>query len=146
MADSKHKAVWDWLIQCPHITDLFFVFSQTDDGDVSLTPSESIVQEYIGGATLRTYDVAVTCASKCTFEPNEIETIVNLVDFEQLGDWVEAQNELHNFPVFPAGSTVQEIRVLPNEGGFVAAQDSSGCKFMLQFQIDYIKEAKKHGS
>lgn len=146
MADSKHKAVWDWLMQCPHITDLFFVFSQTDDGDVSLTPSESIVQEYISGASFRTYDVAVTCASKCTFEANEIETIVNLVDFEQLGEWVEEQNEIRNFPEFPEGSTVQEIRVLPNEAGFVAAQDESGCKFMLQFQIDYIKEAKRYGN
>ena len=104
------------------------------------------MEEYIGGATLRTYDVAVTCTSSCTFEPNEIETIVNLVDFEQLGDWVEAQNEKQNFPIFPAGSTVQEIRVLPNEGGFVAAQDERGCKFMLQFQIDYVKEKKHYGS
>lgn len=142
MADSKHKAVWDWLIACPHVSDLFFVFSQTDDGDISLTPSESIVQEYINGGSLRTYDVAVTGSSSCTFEPNEVETIMNLVDFEQLGEWVEEQNEKRNFPVFPVGSIVQEIRVLPNESGFVVAQDEKGCKFMLQFQIDYVKEKK----
>lgn len=146
MTDSKHKAVWDWLQTCPHVADLFFVFSQTDDGDVAIVPSESIVEEYIGGASLRTYDAAVTCASHCTFEPNEIETISKLVDFEQLGEWVEEQNAKHNFPLFPVGSTVQEIRVLPNESGFVVAQDDHGCKFLLQFQIDYVKEAKHYGS
>ena len=139
MADNKHNAVWEWLIACPHIKDLFFVFSQTEDGDVSLVPSESVVQEFIDGSSLRNYDVALTCSSSCTFEPNEMETIANLVDFEQLGEWVEAQNDAQNFPVFPAGSAVQEIRVLPNESGFVVAQDESGCKFMLQFQIEYVK-------
>ena len=139
MADNKHNAVWDWLMACPHITDLFFVFAQTENGDVSLVPSESVVQEFIDGSTLRNYDVALTCSSPCTFEPNEMETIANLVDFEQLGEWVEAQNAALNFPVFPEGSAVQEIRVLPNESGFAVAQDESSCKFMLQFQIEYMK-------
>lgn len=139
MADNKHNAVWEWLIACPHIKDLFFVFSQTEDGDVSLVPSESVVQEYIDGGSLRNYDVVLTCTSSCTFEPNEMETIANLVDFEQLGEWVEVQNAEQNFPAFPEGSAVQEIRVLPNASGFVVAQDEGNCKFMLQFQIEYLK-------
>lgn len=140
MADSKHNAVWDWLITCPHIANLFFIFSQTDDGDVSMIPSESVIEEYINGASLRTYDVAVTGASKCTFEPNEIQTITSLTDFEKLAAWVEEQNESRNYPLFPDGSTVMDVRVLPNEGGFAVAQDETGCKFMLQFQIEYVKE------
>lgn len=139
MADNKHNAVWEWLLTCPYITDLFFVFTQTDDGDVALVPSESVVEEYIGGGSLRNYDVALTGFSSNTFEPNEMETISNLVDFEKLGLWVEEQNDNRNFPEFPEGSTVQEIRVLPNEAGFVVAQDEHGCKFMLQFQIEYLK-------
>lgn len=139
MADNKHTAVWDWLMTCPHITDLFFVFAQMDDGDISIIPSESVITEYINSSSLRNYDVTLTCSKKCSFEPNEIENISNLVDFEQLGEWVEAQNALGNFPVFPAGSAVQEIRVLPNESGFIVAQDEGGGKFMLQFQIEYLK-------
>jgi hypothetical protein len=139
MADSKHMAVWEWLMTCPHIKDLFFVFSQTDDDDISLEPSESVVETYIDGGTLRNYDVALACSKSCSFEPNELENITNLVDFEQLGEWVEAQNASRNFPAFPPGECVQEIRVLPNESGFVTAQDETGGKFMLQFQIEYLK-------
>lgn len=142
MEDNRHQAVWEWLLGCPHIRDLFFHFAQTDGGDVALIPAESVVQEFIDGGSLRCYDVALTRAAPCSYEPNDPENIAQLASFEQLGRWIEEQNDAGNFPAFPAGEVVQEIRLLPNQGGFAVAQDGRSCRYMLEFQIEYLKEAK----
>ena len=51
--------MWDWLLGCPYIQDLFFNFAQSDDGDAALVPSEAVLQEFIDGSSLRSYDVAL---------------------------------------------------------------------------------------
>lgn len=145
MDNTKHSAVWDWLAGCPYIHDLFFALAQTDNGDTALTPSESVSMEFIDGSSLRLYNVALTRVMPCSFEPNDMMNIENLVDFELLGEWVDDQNAAQAFPAFPAGESVQEIRVLPNDSGFMVAQDGTSCKYMLQFQIEYIKEGKTYG-
>ena len=145
MTDSKHSAVWDWLATCPHIQDMFFNLSQSDVGDTALVPSESVYQTFIDGSSVRLYNVALTRVMYCSFEPNDMANIANLVDFEQLAEWVDEQNASLTFPAFPAGEIVQEIRVMPNESGFMVAQDATSCKYQLQFQIEYLKEGKTYG-
>lgn len=147
MADSKHDAVWDWLQTCPHIKDLFFGLADTEEGGTKLIPSESVVETYIDGSSRRYYNCALTRFSPCSFEPNDTMNIENLIDFEQLGQWIEEQVEERELPVFPDGETIQDIAILPYESGFMVAQDLSSCKYMLQFQIEYIKERRmmNHG-
>lgn len=141
MEDNKHRAVWEWLLLCPYIGDLFFHFAQGDDGDVALVPSESVVQEFISGASLRAYDVALTRVAPCSFEPNDPMNLEQMAEFARLGDWIEEQNAAGNYPEFSIGESVQEIRLLPNQSGFAVAQDGRSCRYMLQFQIEYLKEA-----
>ena len=125
---------------CPHIRDLFFNCAQSDGGDVALVPSESVLQQYIDGSSLRSYDVALTCVAPCSFEPNDGQNIDQLAEFEQLKMGIEAQCAAGCYPAFPEGEIVQEIALLPCEGGFVAAQDARSCKYMLQFRIEYLKK------
>ena len=139
MATNKHEAVWDWIQTCPHIKDLFFNFSQSDPEDTALIPSETVLAKYIDGSSLRRYDCALTRILRCSFEPNDTANIDSVVDFEQIVAWLEEQNENGNFPEFPDGETPHEIFVSPNESGFAVAQDLSAAKYMLQFQIEYMK-------
>lgn len=139
MADSKHAAVWNWLMQCPHVGDLFFNLSDGEIGSTKLIPSESVLQTYIDGSTVRNYDCALTRFEACTLDPNDDMNIESLRRFELLAEWIEEQAEKGNFPQFPEGQTVQEITVLTNEGGFMALQEMDICKFMLQFRIEYLK-------
>lgn len=139
-SDSKHWAVWAWLMGCPHIRDLFFNCAQSDGGDVALVPSESVRAQYIDGSSLRSYDVALTRVAPCSFEPNDAQNIEQLADFELLKAWVEEQNARSCFPLFPEGEDVQEIVLLPCESGFAVAQDGRSCKYMLQFRIEYVRK------
>ena len=140
MAANKHQAVWDWLMTCPHIGDLFFNASRAEDGNTQLVPSDQEVTSYIDGSSLRHYNCALTRFMAYSADANDEANIAAVMDLEAVAGWVEQQMDAGSLPVFPAGETVQEIRVLPNESGYMVAQDLTLAKYMIQFQIEYVKE------
>jgi hypothetical protein len=144
MADSRHEAVWDWLQTCPYIADLFFNFSQSENGDTVLVPlmaySDTPKSEFVDGSSERWYDFSLVRFEAQSVEPNDEQNIEVLVDVEAIAAWIETQAAAGNYPLFPAGSTIQSFEALPSNIGYVAARDNTGAKYMLQFRIEYIKE------
>lgn len=136
---SKHDAVWAWLQACPHINDLFFNAATAGEGSVQLIPAESVVTEYVDGSSLRSYDCALVRFEPLSFEPNDEGNVRSLADFDRIGEWIEAQNDAGNFPEFPPGTAVQEMTVAPNGAGYMAMLDMGLAKYMIQFQIRYLK-------
>lgn len=140
MASNKHRAVWDWLLTCPLIGDLFFNMASEKIGGTCLVPSEQLVEEYIDGSEKRNYNCALTRFQAFSGDPNDMANITAVTDLEELGAWVKTQLREGNLPAFPEGCRVTDIRVLPNESGYMVAQDFSQAKYMIQFQIEYIAE------
>lgn len=140
MASNKHKAVWDWLQSCPYIGDLFFNAITAKSGGTCLVPSEQVVDEYIDGGEKRHYNCALTRFQAFSADPNDMANITTVTDLEELGDWVRGQVKAGNLPKFPEGCTVTDVRVLPNESGYMVGQDMTLAKYMIQFQIEYILE------
>ena len=137
---NKHEAVWNWLQTCPYITDMFFNAGRADGGCTTMVPAESVKEEYIDGSSLRSYECTLVRYMEISFEPNDGTNIEDQIDFDQLGEWVEAQNASKNFPEFPGGQAVQEINVSPNQAGYMVMFEQGMAKYQLQFQIDYVKE------
>lgn len=137
--DSKHRAVWEWLKTCPHIQDLFFNSARAEEGSTQLIPSESVVETYLDGTSVRNYSCTLVRFMPISFEPNDETNIDDLVDFDKVSEWVEDQNAVGYFPEFPEGQIVQEISVSPNESGYMAMLEMGIAKYMLQFQIEYLK-------
>ena len=137
---NKHEAVWNWLQTCPHIRDMFFNAGRADGGYTQLVPAESVKAEYINGSKLMLYECTLVRWMEISFEPNDESNIEDLVDFDKLGEWVEAQNAAGNFPELSGKDTVQEIFVSPNQAGYIAMMGTGLAKYMLQFQIEYVKE------
>jgi hypothetical protein len=144
VADSKHEAVWDWLLTCPTIKDLFFNFSQSANGDTVLAPltsySDTPVREFTSGASERWYDFAIVRFDALSIEPNDEQNIEVLVDVEGIAAWIESQAASGHFPTFPTKHTIQSVAALPSNIGYVAARDETGAKYQIQFRIEYIKE------
>ncbi|MBE5807642.1 MAG: hypothetical protein E7317_04805 [Clostridiales bacterium] len=140
MASNKHEAVWEWLMTCPYIGDMFFNASRAEDGNTQLVPSERVVHEFLDGSSERDYTVALTRFLAYSQDPNDQANIQAVVDLEAVADWVDSQNDAGSFPQFPQGSTVNEVRLLPNESGYMVAQDMTLAKYMIQFTINYTKE------
>ncbi len=132
MPETRHEAVWEWLLGCPYIGDLFFNATRAEDGNTQLVPSESVIASYIDGSKVYHYDVALTRVMPLSNDPNDTYNLDALIDFEQIADWIE-----NNPPVFPEGYVVYSAEVVPSMSGFIAAQDTESAKYMLQFQIEY---------
>lgn len=132
MPETRHEAVWQWLLGCPYIGDLFFNATRAEDGNTQLVPSESVIAEYIDGSKVYHYDVALTRVMPLSNDPNDTYNMDALIDFEQVADWID-----HNPPAFPEGYTVYQAQVVPSMSGFIAAQDTESAKYMMQFQIEY---------
>jgi len=145
MDKTKHEAVWEWLLGCPYIKDLYFNFSQSNNGDTMLAPltayNDTVILEFITGLSIRQYDFAIVRFEALTTEPNNEQNIEILIDVEAIATWVEAQIAANNFPEFPTGCKIQSIEALPSNVGYVAATNQNAAKYMLQFRIEYMKEA-----
>ena len=138
--NDKHSAVWQWLMTCPDIGDMFFNASRAEDGNTQLVPSDQVVSTYIDGSTLRNYNCALNRFLAYSNDPNDDSNIDAVVDLEAVASWIDAQMAAGTLPEFP-GCIVNEARVLPNESGYMVAQDGALAKYMLQFQIEYLKQA-----
>lgn len=140
MASNKHRAVWDWLQSCPLIGDLFFNAMAEKVGGTCLVPSDQKIEEYIDGSEKHNYNCALTRFQAFSGDPNDMENITAVTDLEELGDWVKEQVQDGNLPKFPDSMQITDIRVLPNESGYMVAQDFTQAKYMIQFQIEYIMD------
>ena len=140
MASNKHRAVWDWLQSCPMIGDLFFNAMSAKVGGTCLVPSDQKTGNYIDGSELHNYNCALTRFQQFSGDPNDMANITAVTDLEELGEWVKTQVRAGNLPAFPDTCRITDIRVLPNESGYMVAQDFTQAKYMIQFQIEYILE------
>lgn len=144
MADNTHEAVWEWLLDCPHIQDLFFNYARVQNGDTVLTPAtaynDTVIRDFIG-ASERRYDFTLIRFDALSDAPNSTDNINSLFDVEKIAAWIEAQNGARNFPRLPGGCTVTEVAVHPSGVGYFAAQDDDGqAKYLFQFYVEYLKE------
>ena len=138
MAD-RHTAVFEWLLGCPLIRDLFVNASQSDPEDTQLIPAETVLAEYLDGSTLRRYDVDLVRILPVSFEPNDQTNISALLDMDALAAWVDARDASGDFPSFPPGETALQITVHAAGAGFMAAQDGNRAKYVIPFSIEYLR-------
>lgn len=142
---SIHCALWDWLMDCPHIKDLFFNYARISGNDAAIdsvtTGGDTVIREFISGAAEHRYDFTVIRFDVLSDAPGSTENIEALIDAEQLREWIAAQDAAQNYPVFPEGCTVTKAAAYDDDVGAFAAQNENMAKYMFRFYIEYLKEA-----
>ena len=140
---TMHEAVWDWLLTCPYVGELFFGFATAREGGTLLVPvtacMDSAETEFVDGSSIRNYDLTIVRFCLYTAAPDDRENLDALDDLAKLADWVAAQSAQGSYPVLPAGCTPLNVEALPG-GDFFSAWDEGGAKYMLQIRIRYEKE------
>ena len=139
---SPHEAVWDWLLTCPHIQDLFFTFYTAENGATALVPlttcTDAAEQEFVDGSSIRNYDFTILRFAAYSTAPNDAANIAALAAVEDIAAWIRAQDAAKNYPAFGPDCDILGVEVLP--GGEFGAWDESGAKYALQIRIRYEKE------
>ena len=138
-----HEAVWDWLLPCPHIHELFLGFATAQEGGTVLVPLTACVdsaeREFVDGSSIRNYDLTIVRFCLYSAAPDGRENLDALAELAGLAEWVMAQSAQGSYPVLPAGCTPLNVEVLPG-GDFMNAMDEGGARYMLQIRIRYEKE------
>ena len=143
-SDFTPKAIWDWLLACPHIKELYFNFGEVADGNTVLVPvtayKDRAIIRFIDDSAICQCDFALVRFETVSTDPGDTQNLDAQAAVEELAAWIDEQGQKKNFPAFPAGRKVQRLYALPTETGFVAALGDRMAKFLLQFRIEYYCE------
>lgn len=144
--DSKHKAVWDWFYKCPLFSSLFFVFSESENGDTVIAPTSIVkddwAEKFIDDTGFKNYDFAIIQYNEYTTQANVTQNIDILEQFEKLAKWIDTEDKAGRFPNFGGDCHIQSVSALPSGTGGIAGQDEHGAKFMFMCRIYYYDESE----
>lgn len=154
---DKNQAVIDYLLQCPDIADseLYFNFINAQDGNKQIVTLENDVythKPFIDGSVQKQYTFtildfkSITDASIVMLAGYENENVADLSDAQALIDWINDQNDLHNFPDFGDDCEVQSIETTtdnPNLEGINTEVSPVLAMYSISIKIEYIDNSKK---
>ena len=139
-------AMREWLKTCPLIAE-----EQGENGaafrisglspepvaefSIEDSPGDPIVTEYISG-----WEMAKNYLFLSRREYSEVDavSIQNSGFFEQLTDWVLAQNDRHRLPDLSAcGSGKRPLNVSVTSSGYIVTSAAGACKMQLQLKLVY---------
>lgn len=158
MADvDKNQAVIEFLLQCPQIAKnrVFFNYINGKDNDkqiVTVSNDKSINRAYINGAVMKRYTFTLIDFRSMTDQalvktsgfPNE--NVEEMLDVQEIMDWIETQAEERNFPDFGENCEIDSMQTssdTPNLNGVDSSIKPALAKYSMSIFIDYIDKTKQ---
>lgn len=159
---DKNQAVINYLAQCNQLTQnengLYFNFIDAQDSSaqiITMSNDLSLNRRYIDGSTLKQYlftllifksissNPIVTAVSSTPFSNENVE---DMSAVQAVMDWINEQNDLHNFPSFGPDALVQSIETTtenPNLEGVNTESTPILGMYSFTIRIEYIDFSKK---
>lgn len=138
---SKSEAVFLWLKQYSGFKNLYFNFSigNIENNVMVPYPTDYLVYEDVTGAKIRNYIFAVSHFKHFTNLPHTDENIDNMEEVQKFLDWIDEQEDIHNYPIFPSNCVIEYIKNL-NNIPTVTKSNNNLARFYSQIQIRYIEK------
>ncbi len=135
-------AMRDWLRTCPLVASaqedgvafrISSLSADTAEYSISDMPGDPILKRYFSGTVrLKNYILA----SRTTYSPENLALQAdNSGLWDELTDWVEAQNARRNFPRLGSGRTVRSVTV--TSSGYILEAEGTTCRAQVQIQLIY---------
>jgi len=149
---DKNKIVLDYLLTSEEVSKLYFQYSiaAKDSMQIQTSTVESAQRKgYIDGSRPRRLDYTFVWFKPLGFIPvvanagGSPQNVAELDDVQSIIDWIEEQNDSHNFPNFGSNCVVDRIYCLNDTPQLVGVDTSSNpplarYKFTLRIEfIDY---------
>ena len=131
-----------WLKTCPLIADeqeatgaAFRIAGLEEEStafSIEDSPGDPIVTEYISG-----WEMAKNYLFLSRREYSEVDavSIQNSGFFEQLTEWVLAQNDRHHLPRLDGRK--EALRVSVTSSGYIVTASAGSCKMQMQLRLEY---------
>ena len=157
MGVDKNKAIVEYILQCPVITNnpVFFNAIKAQDnskGIVTLANDKVMSRPYIDGSILKRYSFTILDFRSISFNPlvtiagYDNENVKDLLDVQGIIDWVTEQDEERNFPDFGEGYFVEKITTTtdnPNLNGVDNSTTPALAKYSITVQVEYMDNTKR---
>lgn len=157
MATDKNQAIIDYLCTCPSIRNnpIFFNFIQAQDDNkqiVTLANDITVQKPYIDGSVLKQYTFTIIDYKSITYQAivKQVgfvnENVEEMLDVQEILDWITTQNEAHNFPNFGSDCEIDEIIALtenPRLNGVDTSVSPALAKYSISIRVTYLDISKR---
>ena len=152
---DKNQAVINLLMTCPAIQNshLYFNFTQAEDNNkqiLTLANEKALHKQFIDGSIEKQYTFTLIDVKAVTPKPvtegRTDENVDEMLQVQELIDWVTEQNDLKNYPNFGDTCVIEDMRALtdnPNLNGIDSNISPALAKYSVSIQIDYLDISKK---
>lgn len=136
--------ILSWLRTCPLIdkNDRFcvnYLGAEPVSFCLEETPGTPIVTRYMDGSSIR--EKAFVLSATQDYSPDTLSQIANSGFWEELADWVEAQNHARNFPAMRAGRTARKIEITTTHYLFGATENTA--RYQVQMKLTYYQKGAR---
>lgn len=153
---DKNQATIDFLLQCEELRNnpMFFNFITAKEDNkqfVTVANDKSLNKSYIDGSVLRQYTFtiidykSVSMNALVTIPGYTNENVEDVLDVQNIIDWITEQADAKNFPNFGEGYIIQSMEALtdnPNLNGIDSSTSPALAKYSFSIRIQYLDETK----
>lgn len=155
MAVDKNTAILDFIATYTGISTspIFVNFINANDNDIQfLTDSNevSLNRKFIDGSELKQYNFTLVITRSITDmaivkelqeEGLSNENIADIADIQALMDWINEQDDVHNYPNFGDECVIEEMHTTsenPSLDGINTEVSPALAMYSVEIRIDYI--------
>ena len=142
---DKNAAMIAYLQTCPAIVNspLYFNFihARNDNKQIITLANDKIINKrFIDGSVLKTYAITVVDFKSSAYNPiiqTNVEGNENVEDMDsvqEIIDWIEQQDDLHNYPDFGADCIIESIGA-NTENPVLDGIDTSSTPILTQYSV-----------
>ena len=156
MSVDKNQAVINYLITCPNIynSPLYFNFINASDESnqvVTQATDRYTNRNFIDGSVKKLYTFTIITFKsaadipvvKLDGYPNE--NLTDMSDIQSLIDWIQEQDDLHNYPDFGSDCIVDSISTTTDNPSFDGIDDQTSpplAIYSVSIEIQYLDISK----
>lgn len=134
------EALRDFFYSCPLLADgqirLEYLGAEPAGYSIETQEASPVVRQYVSGDSLR--QLVFVLASREPYGPEQQRALSASGFYQQLSDWIEAQNRLGKLPQLPEDCRPQRLEVLSSGSSPVAELDTA--RFQIKCRLLYYKE------
>lgn len=153
---DKNKAVINFLITCPVIynSPLYFNFINAENDNkqfITVANDIAVHQPYIDGSVLKQYTFTLIDFKSVAYNPivkttgYDDENVADMLQVQEIIDWITAQNELRNYPNFGSDNYIDNMVVLtdnPNLNSIDTTVSPALARYSITIRITYLDKSK----
>lgn len=153
---DKNQAIIDYLITCPEIQDnpLYFNFihGKEDDKQIITTSNDKATDKpYVDGSVSKLFTFTIIDFKSVAYRAivkdgmHQDENVEDLLQVQNIIDWISEQNENKIFPDFGEECVIDEISTTasnPNLNGIDSNVSPALAKYSISIQVKYIDYSK----